>query len=41
MSKVCIMHACMYATGVDLLYTCGQIWKEIGVELFVGVAFFD
>lgn len=26
---VCIMHACMYAPGVVLLYTCGQIWKEI------------
>lgn len=31
----------MHATGVVLLCTCGQIWKEIGVELFVGVAFFD
>lgn len=30
----------MYATSVDLLYTCDRIWKEIGVELFVGVAFF-
>lgn len=39
------MHACMYvcmhATSVDLLRTCDQIWKEIDVELFVGVAFFD
>lgn len=35
------MHVCMQATSVVLLYTCGQIWKEIGVELFVGVAFFD
>lgn len=31
----------MHATGVDLLCTCDQIWKEIGVEIFVGVAFFD
>lgn len=35
-----IMHACVHATGVVLLYTCDWIWKEIGVELFVGVAFF-
>lgn len=35
------MHVCMQATSVDLLYTCDQIWKEIGVEIFVGVAFFD
>lgn len=31
----------MHATGVDLLCTCDWIRKEIGVELFVGVAFFD
>lgn len=24
---VCIMHACMYATGLVLLYTCDQIWR--------------
>lgn len=35
-----LVYLCMHATGVDLLCTCGQSWKEIGVELFVGVAFF-
>lgn len=34
------MYVCMQATSVVLLYTCDWIWKEIGVELFVGVAFF-
>lgn len=31
----------MHATGVDLLCTCDQIWKEIGVEILVGLLFLD